>query len=193
METRVERSAVPEVRLRPVRPIDVDRLLAWRAEPATRLHQPLRELTREELLADIRYTSGGRLADRERDRFQWVVEAGEPAGWVTLVIRSWEHLVGEVAYSLSSRHHGKGVGTAAVRRLVSLAFKEGGLYRLEARCSVQNEPSFRLLERLGFTREAVLREYFVIRGERVDHYFYSLLRPEWEGIRGRGTGVRGQR
>ena len=186
METRASQKVLPAVRLRTVRPTDADRMLLWRAEPAARLHQPLRDLTREELIADIRYTSSGRLAGRERDRYQWIVEAGEPVGWVTLVIRSWEHLVGEVAYSLGSRFHGRGIGTAALRQLVELAFAEGGLYRIEARCSVRNAPSYKLLERHGFTREAVLREYFIICGERVDHYFYSLLRPEWEAGSGAG-------
>ena len=189
MEMRVERRAEPAVRLRCVRPSDVDRLLAWRAEPAARLHQPLRDLTREDLLGDLQYLSSARLADRVRDRFQWIVEGDEPVGWVTLVIRSWEHLVGEVAYSLGDRFHGRHIGTAAVRQLVEKAFLKGDLYRLEARCSVYNEPSYKLLERLGFTREGVLREYFIIHGRRVDHYFYSLLRPEWEsGAGGRGPG-----
>lgn len=172
------RTRTSVVALRPMRPADVDRLVAWRSEPAARRHQPLLDLTREELLAH--YITESRLSDRRGERFQWIVEAEEPIGWVTLVIRSWEHLVGEIAYNLSSQFHGQGFGTAAARMLVELAFTQGGLYRLEARCAVDNEPSFRLLERVGFTREAVLREYFVIHGRRVDHLFYSLLRPEWE-------------
>ena len=187
------RTKQPSVTLRPMRPSDVDRLLAWRAEPSARQHQPLLDLTREELLAH--YITESRLPDRRGERFQWIVEAGEAMGWVTLVIRSWEHLVGEIAYNLSSRFHGRGYGTAAIRQLVGLAFTQGGLYRLEARCSVENVPSFRLLEAVGFMREAVLREYFVIHGRRVDHYFYSLLRPEWEGsrvpgVRPAGSGLR---
>ncbi len=50
METRASQKVVPAVRLRAVRPVDADRMLAWRAEPAARLHQPLRDLTREELI-----------------------------------------------------------------------------------------------------------------------------------------------
>jgi RimJ/RimL family protein N-acetyltransferase len=161
-----------------MRPSDVDKLLAWRSEPGARRHQPLLDLTREELLAH--YITESRLSDRRGERFQWIVEDGEAIGWVTLVIRSWEHLVGEIAYNLSGRFQGRGYGSEAARQLVELAFVQGGLYRLEARCSIHNEPSFRLLERVGFTREAILREYFILHGRRVDHYFYSLLRPEWE-------------
>ena len=159
-------------------------ILGWRKEPEARRHQPLRELTREELLYDLQTTSGARLGERARDRFQWIVEADGPAGWVTLVVRSWEHGIGEIAYNLAARAQGKGVGTKAVGALLERCFLEGGLYRIEARCSVFNVPSYRLLERHGFTREATLREYFMLRGKRVDHYFYSLLRPEWEARRG---------
>jgi ribosomal-protein-alanine N-acetyltransferase len=175
----------PQVTLRRPRPSDVDAILAWRAEGEARKHQPLRDLTREELLFDLQALEGAQLADRTRDRYQWIVEVGgRPAGWVTLVIRSWEHHIAELGYSLGSEFHGRGVGTDAVRLLLGIAFGEGGLYRLEARCSVHNPASYRLLERVGFRREGVLREYFVLHGERVDHYFYSLLRPEWERWRG---------
>jgi [ribosomal protein S5]-alanine N-acetyltransferase len=169
------------VTLRRPHPSDVDAILAWRSEPAARLHQPLRDLAREELLFDLQALENAQLAERTRDRYQWIIEAGaRPAGWVTLVIRSWEHHIAEVGYSLGSEFHGKGVGTEAVRHLVTLAFDEGNLYRLEARCSIHNPASYRLLERLGFKREGVLREYFLLHGERVDHYFYSLLRSEWK-------------
>ena len=56
------------VRIRPVRTSDVDLLLSWRSEPTSRLHQPLRDFTREELSADLRYLAGSRLASRDRDR-----------------------------------------------------------------------------------------------------------------------------
>jgi len=162
----------------------VDAILAWRSEPQARLHQPLRDLAREELLFDLQALENAQLSERTRERYQWIVEAGaRPAGWVTLVIRSWEHQIAEIGYSLGSAFHGKGVGTEAVRRLVHIAFVDGGLYRLEARCSVHNPASYKLLEGIGFQREGILREYFLLHGERVDHYFYSLLRPDWDRAR----------
>src|ERR1044071_1271186 len=121
----------PYVSLRRTRPSDVDLIRAWRKEPEAHLHQPLRDLTREELLYDLQTTSGARLGDRARDRYQWIVEADGPSGWVTLVVRSWEHGIGEIAYNLAARAQGKGIGTVAVGALLECCFLEGGLSRIE--------------------------------------------------------------
>lgn len=47
--------------------------------------------------------------------------------------------------------------------------------------TTDNEPSIRLLERIGFVREGLLREYYLIEGEPRDHYTYALLRGDWKG------------
>ncbi|HSM52340.1 MAG TPA: GNAT family protein, partial [Thermoanaerobaculia bacterium] len=49
----------------------------------------------------------------------------------------------------------------------------------EARCALGNVASQRLLARLGFREEGVLRGYFRLRGERVDNRLFALLRTDW--------------
>jgi [ribosomal protein S5]-alanine N-acetyltransferase len=44
----------------------------------------------------------------------------------------------------------------------------------------ENVRSLRALEKIGFTREGVLRGWHVHRGERRDVVMLSLLREEWE-------------
>ena len=44
---------------------------------------------------------------------------------------------------------------------------------------VDNTASQRVLERLGFRREGLLRGYFVLDQQRVDNYVYAILRSDW--------------
>jgi RimJ/RimL family protein N-acetyltransferase len=173
--------ASPRVRLRPFVPSDLELLARWRDEPEARAHQPLRRLTRDELRMELEAGSAGPMNDRSRSRFQWIVERRAdraPLGWMTLTIRSREHGIAEVGYTLSAAYHRQGYGTEALGLLVQRAFVEPEIQRLEAVVSVENEPSWRLLERHGFHREGLLRGYYVINGRRVDHYLYARLRRD---------------
>jgi ribosomal-protein-alanine N-acetyltransferase len=50
-----------------------------------------------------------------------------------------------------------------------------GLHRVEADIRPENLPSQRLVERLGFQREGLLRRYLDIDGDWRDHISYALL------------------
>jgi hypothetical protein len=63
----------------------------------------------------------------------------------------------------------------ALRLGIPWAFAEHALARVQAFVSLDNEPSARLLERLGFVREGVLRSY---RGPRRDRVAFSILPDE---------------
>jgi RimJ/RimL family protein N-acetyltransferase len=68
----------------------------------------------------------------------------------------------------------------AVRALFRISFESLGLRRLVAGCFVGNEPSWRLMERLGMRREShVVRASLHRSGEWLDGYVYALLRDEW--------------
>ena len=58
-------------------------------------------------------------------------------------------------------------------------FRETPLRKLFAYVHAQNTPSRRLLERLGFAQEGLLREHYLIDGAPADEAFYGLLRREW--------------
>jgi ribosomal-protein-alanine N-acetyltransferase len=65
-----------------------------------------------------------------------------------------------------------------VRLALRHAFEELGLRRIEADTDPRNSGSCRLLERLGFVREGLLRERWLIDGELQDTAIYGLLRGE---------------
>lgn len=160
---------------------DAEQVWIWRQQEELNRHQPLIELSFSQLQDDL-LRCGYRFADRfSRDRFHWIIERNAdrtPVGWITLSIRNRLHQIGEIGYSLSADFHQKGYGTEAIGQFLSLAFRELDLYRIEAKCSVHNEASYRLLEKCGFEREGILRSYLMIRSQRVDHYLYSALRDK---------------
>ena len=85
----------------------------------------------------------------------------------------------ELGYVLGRAHWGRGLMQEALRALIDRAFGPMGLRRLEAEVDVRNGASARLLQRLGFRREGLLRQRWVAKGEAKDVEIFGLLRDEW--------------
>lgn len=86
--------------------------------------------------------------------------------------------IAEIGYWVRSDHTSKGVCTEAVRAILGEAFSSQGYHKVVLRIAVGNHASDRVAEKLGFTREGVLREELLIRGNWVDHSLWSLLDRE---------------
>ena len=83
---------------------------------------------------------------------------------------------GELGYVLASKYWGKGIVTRAVKMVASSIFNEWPhLERLEALVDVENGGSQRVLEKVGFQREGVLRKFVILKGRCRDMVIYSLL------------------
>ena len=83
-----------------------------------------------------------------------------------------------LGYSLDKDHHGKGYATEAVRLILDYAFKEVGIHRIEAGVMPRNIGSARVLEKAGFVREGLARDYIKIKGIWEDHYMFSMLETD---------------
>jgi RimJ/RimL family protein N-acetyltransferase len=118
-------------------------------------------------------------------------------GWAQAeVIEQAKGVQAELGWCLDPAFGGRGLATEAVGELVRIAFEELGLRRLVAHCYAANEPSWRLMERLGMRREAhVVKESLHRSGAWMDGVSYGLLAEEWSGAasttasRGRGSGL----
>lgn len=80
-----------------------------------------------------------------------------------------------LAYNLSGANVRRGYATEAVKELLRVAFEELGLHRVEANIMPRNLPSLGLVEKLGFVREGLSREYLKINGAWEDHVHMVLL------------------
>lgn len=81
---------------------------------------------------------------------------------------------------------GHGIGTEAVGLLVDHLVRSVRLARVGATSDVENVASYRLLEKLGFRREGVLRSALFHHGRWHDVAVYGLLAADWRGPTGGG-------
>jgi len=97
---------------------------------------------------------------------------------------------GELGWSFDPAFGGEGYATEAVRALIGLCFGPLGLRRLHADCFLDNERSWRLMERVGMRRElhAVKESLHRTKGW-LDGLSYALLAEEWDAaMNGRAAG-----
>jgi ribosomal-protein-alanine N-acetyltransferase len=87
-----------------------------------------------------------------------------------------------LGYWMGEPYAGKGHMTRAVRAACAYAFEKRGFHRIEAACLPTNEPSKRLLERVGFKQEGYARSYLNINGQWRDHLLYALLETDPQPI-----------
>ena len=86
----------------------------------------------------------------------------------------------ELAWVLDPAATGRGFATEAVREVLRVCFEELGLRRVTATCFADNEPSWRLMERLGMRRELhAVADALHRSGQWLDTYGYALLATEW--------------
>ncbi|MGH8172363.1 MAG: GNAT family N-acetyltransferase [Rhodanobacteraceae bacterium] len=168
------------VRLRPMRAADADdlfvlhsdaRVMRYWSHPAwTELDQAVQRLEKLE-------------RDRETSEFyQWAVTLdGYDAliGTVSLFSLNRGQRRAEVGYALASGFWGHGYATEMLRPALDFAFNTLELERLEADIDPRNEASCRLIERVGFVREGLLRERWRVADEVTDSAMYGLLRREY--------------
>jgi ribosomal-protein-alanine N-acetyltransferase len=96
--------------------------------------------------------------------------------------------VAEMGYGVGRSYWGRGYTTEAAAAVRDWLFATTGIERLAATADTRNVGSRRVMEKLGMTREGVLRSERVIRGERADTVVYSILRAEWEARRAQASG-----
>jgi len=116
-----------------------------------------------------------------RSVLQWGIERNaEPGaiGTVTL-LPDLRQPRAEIGFILGSAHWGMGYAADAQRTAIRFGFGELGLHRIEADTHPDNERSARSLERLGFQREGLLRERWVVDGVFSDSVIWGLLAGEW--------------
>ncbi len=86
----------------------------------------------------------------------------------------------EIGYALVRDCWGRGLMSEALGALIGYAFGPLDLARLEADVDPRNAASIRIIERLGFVREGLLRERWRVGGGTQDSLILGLLRRDWE-------------
>ncbi|MDA3866429.1 MAG: GNAT family protein [Salinivirgaceae bacterium] len=119
----------------------------------------------------------------------------EPSSWFQLVIieRASEEIIGdlgihffgsenkqtEIGCTLNKIYHHRGYATEAVRSVIDYLFHDLNKHRIIASIDPANESSIKLVERLGFRKEAHFVKSLFINGQWVDDIVYALLKDDW--------------
>lgn len=176
------------LQIRPMTPSDVDAMWEWRRLPEVNRWLGLAPATVEAFRE--RYLDPDRLAS------MFIVELtgenGETTpigdvmirigdGWAQLeVADEAKGVEAELGWVLDPEHTGRGYATEAIRAVIDVCVGALGLRRVHAGCFADNEPSWRLMERLGMRREEFSRKTALHRsGEWLDGLNYGILAEEW--------------
>lgn len=117
------------------------------------------------------------------DKMMCLVERrtdGAPLGNVKLQLISRAHLQGEIGYAFDPAYQGQGYAVEASRKMLEIGFSHFGLHRIQAGCDARNTASWKVMEKLGMTREAHFRESEFFKGVWADDYIYAILAAEWQ-------------
>ena len=166
----------PALALRPPEPRDADALFALGRDPEV-----------------VRFFSWGPYTERaeaesfiervrrERPYELLIVDAADrPIGLTGLTELSERDSRAVIGTWLGREHWGTGANAESKALMLHFAFERLVLGRVSAYAHPDNVRSLRAIEKIGFYREGLLREWHVHRGERRDVVILGLLRAEWK-------------
>lgn len=175
------------VDLRGPAPDDADGLFALYSDPQVMRYwsrAPMRDRGEAEGLIGEMLEAFAR-----RELINWVIaDPGDRViGTCTLFHFDPRHRRAEVGYALRSDHWGRGLASEAASLAIDWGLRALDLHRIEADIDPRNAASRRLLERLGFRSEGVLRERFFVGDSATDSELFGVLAPEWRARRAQSS------
>lgn len=119
----------------------------------------------------------------------WMVEdADNPSlgyvGAIGMQATGFKHL-GQLYYWVVPEYQGRGYATVMLQAVTHLLLEQWGYTRVQALVSPENAPSMRVLEKIGYVREGLLRKYFMRSfkdpGDVMDVYMYARVSSHIDG------------
>lgn len=168
--------------LRPHRRGDLDDLVRFHSDPEVvrYIPWPVRDRAATATALEAKLRQGALTAPD-----QWLVLAIEERATATVigeVLLKWasaEHRQGEVGYAVGRAYQGHGYASEAVTAILRLGFEDLGLHRIIAVVIDGNEPSARLLRRLGFTEEGRFVDAVLFKGAWATERVFALREESW--------------
>ena len=159
--------------LRRFRESDLQDLHEYLSDAEVVAYEPYKPMTMEEVKENLAWrTSTAEMIAVE------LKDTGKLIGNVYLGKRDYDAL--EIGFVFNSQYQHQGYARESCEKLITLAF-DAGVHRIYAECDSENQNSWRLLDRMGFIREAHLRQnVYFWRDEKdnpiwKDTFIYSLL------------------
>lgn len=177
---RFPRLDTPRLILREATPSDRDGLFALYADEEVMRYLPLDPFESVEEADDE--MGWHRRIFKEQTGLRWMIEertTGAFVGTCGFLGIERQHNRMEIGYDLAREHWGKGYMPEAVRAVLDFGFGPLAANKIEARIDPDNAASIRLMDKLGFVREGLLRQHELEKGHYVDLAAYSILKSEY--------------
>ncbi|MHB1153509.1 MAG: GNAT family N-acetyltransferase [Eubacteriales bacterium] len=104
---------------------------------------------------------------------------GPPIGvlhmhWYDKERKSWE-----IGYCIFPEYQRQGFCVEAAKIALMYTFEDWNAHKVVAMCNEYNIASYKVMEKLGMTREGIFREELPWQGKWVDQFFYCILDSEY--------------
>ena len=163
--------------LRPFSLADVDDVLAYADDPEWSRYTPFVPLPYLRRHAEL-FVASQALVDWDENPSFAIVHAGRVAGATSLRVVAAG--LARLGYGVARRLWGEGLASEAAAAVVDYGFETLSLAKVFATTEAGNVASVRVMEKLGMTREALLRSARLARdGTRVDELRYAVLAGDW--------------
>lgn len=179
--TRIPTMVTPRLCLRQILPTDLDAMFGYASQKEVTQYllwspHPTKDYTSRYLayLQD-RYRTG--------DFYDWAIVPNDVRvmiGTCGFTRFDYSNNCAEVGYVINPAYHGKGYATEALCRVLSFAFHELKLHRVEACYLENNLASRRVMERCGMVFEGVRRGALIVKGHYENVGVCAILKEDYE-------------
>ena len=169
--------------IRPITPDDKSEIFEYRCDKETNKYQGWIPETINDVEAFIGKTA--KQINEPGTWFQFVIiekQAQTMIGdlGIHFLVNQNKHV--EIGCTLNKHFQNSGYATESVKRVIHYLFNELHLHRIIVSIDPDNDTSIRLVERIGFRKEAHCVESLFINGKWVDDLLYALIEKDWEKL-----------
>uniref|UniRef100_UPI0032177214 GNAT family N-acetyltransferase n=1 Tax=uncultured Draconibacterium sp. TaxID=1573823 RepID=UPI0032177214 len=169
--------------LRPVNLDDKNELFEYRSDAETNKYQGWIPETIEDVETFISKIS--KQINVPETWFQFIIlekETQKMVGDLGIHFLGNENQQAEIGCTLNKDFQNKGFATEAVKRVIDYLFNDLHKHRIITSIDPNNVSSVRLVERIGFRKEAHFVESLFINGKWVDDLIYAMIEKDWKKL-----------
>ena len=166
--------------LRPINLSDTNEIFEYRSDSETNKYQGWIPKTIEEVETFIR--KNPKQINKPESWFQFVIiekETQKIVGDLGIHFIDSDNKQAEVGCTLNKHFQNKGYATESLKRIIDYLFKDLNKHRIITSIDPDNLNSIRLVERIGFRKEAHFIESLWINDKWVDDIIYALIEKDW--------------
>lgn len=167
------------LKLRPIDQKDSEAVFKYRSDSITNQFQGWIPKTIEDVHEFIKKVSPK--INIENTWFQFVIikkSNNEIIGDVGIHFCEVENKQVEIGITLDKNEHGKGFATETLKEIINYLFSTLDKQKIVCSIDPQNVKSIKLVESLGFIKEAHLKESLLLNNLLVDELIYSIVQKE---------------